>query len=181
MSSAALDGPDWMMDVIQSCPSAVVLTRDEVRELALIRLSSMARSRHDVQAYLVRKGADPEDAAAILDRFEEVGILNDAEYAGMVARTAVTMRGLSTPAVRRLLRTKGIDPIIIDQTVTGVSRDDELATATQFVRKSLRSSDRLPTDKRRTRAISGLARRGFSMDIALAAWQQVLDEDGPLD
>ena len=61
------------------------------RKILLDQLTGQARSRAELSAKLARKRVPPEVAASLLDRFEEVGLVDDAEF----VREWVRSRGTS--------------------------------------------------------------------------------------
>ena len=79
------------------------------RAIALRLLTSSPRSRAQLAEAMARKDVPDEVAERVLDRFTEVGLIDDAEYARMVVRTRHAERGLSRRAIAVELRRRGID------------------------------------------------------------------------
>ena len=83
------------------------------RKILLDQLTGRARSRKELSDKLAAKGVPAEIATRLLDRFEEVGLVDD----GAFARTWVSQRqsavgggkGLARRALAQELRRKGID------------------------------------------------------------------------
>ena len=80
-----------------------------------------------------------EVATRLLDRFEEVGLVDDAAF----ARTWVSQRqqgkGLARRALAQELRRKGVDDEVAREALDEVDPADEAAAAHDLVRKKLRS------------------------------------------
>ncbi|MGB0244530.1 MAG: hypothetical protein ACPGCP_05750, partial [Candidatus Nanopelagicales bacterium] len=51
-----------------------------VRAILLRRLSSAPRTRHELREDLHKRGADPDASERVLDRFEEVGLVDDVAF-----------------------------------------------------------------------------------------------------
>src|SRR5690606_22305025 len=74
------------------------------RTMALRSLDAAPRSRHQLGDRLVRKGVAPEVAERVLDRFTEVGLLDDAAYARMLVSSRRASPGLPPRALALELR-----------------------------------------------------------------------------
>ena len=79
------------------------------RAIALRLLTASPRSRAQLAEAMARKDVPDEVAQRVLDRFTEVGLIDDVEYARMIVRTRHTERGLSRRAIAVELRRRGID------------------------------------------------------------------------
>ncbi len=75
----------------------------------LTALTAAPRSRAQLETKLAAKGAPADVAARVLDRFEEVGLIDDAEFARSLVRTRQASRGLAGRALRQELRRNGVD------------------------------------------------------------------------
>lgn len=123
----------------------------------------------------------PEDVAeAVLDRFEEVRLIDDADFAEMWVRSRAQSRKLARGALRRELADKGIDAETAEQALALVSDDDERNAARDLVARRLRVgtdlSDRAERDKQTRRLASMLARKGYQPSAAFRIVSEVLDE-----
>jgi len=86
--------------------------RERAREYVLRALTASAKSRSRLAQGLADRDVDPEIADEVLDRFEEVGLIDDVQYAQTLVRTRFAERGLSRRALAAELRTKGIDETV---------------------------------------------------------------------
>ncbi len=57
-----------------------------VRTIVLTALTAAPRSRAQLESKLAAKGASPEVAAKVHDRYEQVGLVDDAEFAELVRK-----------------------------------------------------------------------------------------------
>ena len=86
---------------------------------------------------MARKDVPDSVAEKVLDRFTEVGLIDDAEFARMLVRTRHAERGLSRRAIAVELRRKGIDDELAGAALEEVDSDDEEAAARALVRRKL--------------------------------------------
>lgn len=100
-------------------------------------------------------------AAAVLDRFTEVGLIDDAEYARMLVRTRHAERGLSRRALAVELRRKGIDDEVAAEALDEVDADDEEAAARRLVRRKLAATAGLDAQVQARRTYAALGRKGY--------------------
>ena len=78
------------------------------RTIVLRQLTMAPRSRAQLAQALARRGCDPHVADTVLNRMEEVGLVDDVAYAGMLVRSQQASRGLASRALRVELRRKGV-------------------------------------------------------------------------
>jgi regulatory protein len=122
----------------------------------------------------------PEDVAEdVLDRFQEVRLIDDAEFADMWVRSRSQSRKLAKGALRRELSDKGIDADTAGAALEQLSDADEEAAARVLVERKLRStsdlSDRAERDKTTRRLASMLARKGYQPAQAFRVVGEVID------
>lgn len=149
------------------------------RAIVLRQLTSSPKSRLQLERKLAERNVPEDVAAAVLDRFEEVRLVDDAEFAEMWVRSRSQTRKLAKGALRRELAEKGIDGDIAASALAQVSDEDEEAAARQLVERRLRLgtdlSDRAERDKATRRLASMLARKGYQPSQAFRIVGDVLD------
>jgi regulatory protein len=154
------------------------------RKILLDQLTGRARSRSELATKLARKRVPPEIATKLLDRFEEVGLVDDAAFAREWVESRHTSRGLAKRALSVELRRKGVDDEVIAEAVSEVSADDEDASARELVRRKLRSLSRFD-DATKTRRLQGmLARKGYPSAVVFRVVREEVGaaaEDPDLD
>jgi len=143
--------------------------------IALRLLESQPRTRVELERALARRGVPTDAATAVLDRFAEVGLIDDEAFAQAWVTSRHAGRGLSRRALAVELRQRGVDAETIGAAVSVVSSDEEEAAATILVNRRLRTMAGLPRETARRRLLGMLARRGFSTGLAL----RVIDETLP--
>lgn len=136
------------------------------RPLAMTRalnlLGYRARSASEIRDRLSRAGYAPETVDTILSRLEELGYLDDEEYARNLAREK--SRKYGPRRVYTDLRKNGVDESII-QTVL----EEEFSETSERKAASAAATRRYNTgegsDAQARRVYGFLARRGYSADI----------------
>ncbi|ACQ80697.1 regulatory protein RecX [Beutenbergia cavernae DSM 12333] len=147
------------------------------RSIALRLLTGAPRSRAQLAEAMARKDVPDDVATRVLDRFTEVGLVDDAEFAAMLVRTRHAERGLARRALALELARKGIDREIAEEALAGVDDEDEEAAAVALVRRRAPASRGLEREKRRRRLVGMLARKGHSPSVALRVVDAVLAEE----
>jgi regulatory protein len=136
------------------------------RIICLRLLDSRARSRAELAAALRKRGIPDAAAAAVLDRYQEVGLIDDAALATAMAGAVHRERGLARRAVATKLRRRGIDEETVRAAIGQISGDDERSAAERLVAKKQRSLQALPPEVQARRLVGMLARRGYAAELA---------------
>jgi regulatory protein len=140
----------------------------------LRQLTAAPRTRAQLDQALARRGVPDDVTDDLLDRLEEVGLVDDQEYARMWVESRHAGRGLSRRALRYELAQRGVDPDLVRTAVEVVDDDAELAAATALARRRL-SGMRDPDPQRRDRRLLAmLARRGYGAGTATRALRTAL-------
>jgi regulatory protein len=162
-----------------SDPSRAVLEAEGVvRGMVLDALSSAARTRGQLEAMLARKGVAPEVGERVLDRFEEVGLVDDAGYAQAFVESRHEVRGQGRRALAFELRRRGVDDETIGGALEAVDDDREFATACRLAQNRARRLQGLPAEVRLRRLAGFLARKGYSGDVVARAVREVVGGAG---
>jgi regulatory protein len=149
------------------------------RAIVLRQLTSSPKSRLQLARKLAERNVPGDVAEAVLDRFEEVRLIDDADFADMWVRSRSRSRKLAKGALRRELAEKGIDDAIAAGALAQLSDADEEAAARELVQRKLRAvtgfEDRAERDKTTRRLASMLARKGYQPAQAFRIVSDVLD------
>lgn len=136
------------------------------RQILLRRLEDQPRSRAELAEALAKKNVPTELAEQLLDRFEEVGLIDDADFARRWVQSRLRTRGLAPRVLAMELRRKGIADDVIREVLDDVDPDDEREAAHRLVQKRLRAMTSLDDTTRIRRLTSMLARKGYSPQLA---------------
>lgn len=135
---------------------------ERARTALLNQLTRGPRTKKQLGQMLAKKFIPQEIASALLDRFEEVQLIDDAAYARAFAHDRRLSRGLSKQALKRELGNAGVAPEIIDETLDPIDNEADTELAIELVRKRWPSVSGLERDARYRRLSGYLGRRGFS-------------------
>ncbi|MFJ6158029.1 regulatory protein RecX [Pseudarthrobacter sp. NPDC092184] len=143
------------------------------------QLTASAKSRLQLARKLAERNIPDDVAEAVLDRFEEARLINDADFADMWVRSRSQSRKLAKGALRRELAEKGIDQDTAAAALEQLTDADEEAAARQLVERKLRPGtdfeDRAERDKATRRLASMLARKGYQPSQAFRIVNEVLE------
>lgn len=147
------------------------------RSIALDRIAARDRTRHELAQTLKDRNVPPEVAEQVLNRLQEVGLINDAAFAEAWVGSRQQRRHLSRPALRRELQAKGVDRGQIDAALESVDSGDELAAARALAQRRHAAIAKLPYPVRYRRLAGLLSRRGFGSGIVTQVLREVLGEE----
>jgi regulatory protein len=145
------------------------------REIALRQLTVRARTRVELSRALARKHVPDDIAQAVLDRLEEVGLIDDAVFTRDWL-AAGDRRQKSRRALLAELVEKGVDRDVIDAAVAELDGDRDYAVARGFAERKARSLAGLDPQVQYRRLAGALARRGFSASVVAQVTREVLAE-----
>lgn len=144
-------------------------------------MDAKAQTRAELAEYLARKDVPTQISEQLLDRFEEVGLLNDQLYAQAWVESRRRSRNLSATALKRELRTKGLDDQIIAQATETITTEDDRQAAVRLARQKAPALAKLDRQVAFRRLAGQLARRGHSPAVTMSVVKQVLGElDGDM-
>ena len=148
------------------------------RKILLDQLSVRARSRSELAKKLASKLVPDDVATTLLDRFEEVGLIDDAAFAQeWVTQRQGGSKGLARRALAQELRRKGIDDEVARAALETVETDDEVEAARLLVQRKLRSMRGVEQQAAIRRLVGMLARKGYSSSISFRVVREELDAD----
>ena len=136
------------------------------RTVVLRRLSVSARTRHELAEDLGLRGVPPEAIDQVLDRFAEVGLIDDAEFARLWVESRRRSRGSAPRVLRQELREKGVDPELIEISLESIGAEEQRADARRLVDAKLRSVARFEDAVQIRRLVNLLVRRGYSPSMS---------------
>lgn len=144
------------------------------RKILLDALTGAARSRKELADKLAKKDVPAEIATRLLDRFEEVGLVDDAAFARAWIASRQPGKGLASRALAQELRRKGIDDEVAREALDEIDPDDEREVAERLVQRKLRSMKALDPQVATRRLVGMLARKGHSPGLAYAVVREAL-------
>lgn len=148
------------------------------RAILLRRLAAAPRSRAELAQTLADRDVPEEVAIRVLDRFTEVGLIDDVAYAEMLVRARQSGRGLARKALAVELRRRGVPDEVATEALDQVRPEDEMAAARELVARRLPASRGLDRQVRTRRLAGMLARKGYPAGIALRVVSDALAAEG---
>lgn len=148
------------------------ITDEELRELlqesdarraqekALYLLGHRAHSKKELTEKIARTAASQEAARAAADRMEELGLLDDGEYARRYAQELFTRKRWGPMRVKQELRLKGIAPEIIEELLEEYG-DGDAALENMRALLEKKYPGWAEEEKVRRRAFAALQRMGY--------------------
>jgi SOS response regulatory protein OraA/RecX len=148
------------------------------RAIALRQLTAAPRSRFQLAEAMAKRDVPEDVADRVLDRFTEVGLVDDAAYAEVLVRSRHAERGMSRRALAMELRRKGVDDEVAREALEQVDDADEEQAARALARKKLRATRGLDREVRLRRAYGALGRRGYGGSLVSRVVREELDAEG---
>ena len=148
------------------------------KQICLTALTGASRSRKQLADLLASRDIPDDVSAAVLDRFSEVGLVDDAAFAAAWVSSRQSARGLSRRALSHELRAKGVDPEVASVALEAVDPQDEWDTARALVARKVPGMRRLDTATATRRLTGMLARKGYGMGLAAWVVREALEADG---
>lgn len=142
------------------------------KDKALWLISYRSHSKKELFDKL-RRDFDEDSAQKAVDRMQELGLINDGEFAKAYARKLVCGKKLSLRAAELELRRKGIDNITAEQVLSDLEYDAQTQII-EFISKKYKNID---DEKVRRRAVAALQRKGYGWDDIKQAIETLAGEE----
>lgn len=163
VGSPADDSPDASPDQV-------------ARTIVLNTLNRAPKTRSQLAELLASRGVPTDVAEGVLDRFEELRLINDEQYAYDWVMARHEHRRLSKRALAMELRRKGVADDHIDAAIEHIDAESEHSAARDVAERKARSTQGLAAPVRHRRMMAAVMRKGYSASIAAAAVREVLGE-----
>jgi regulatory protein len=150
----------------------------EARQICLRLLTLAPKTRAQLAAALRRRNIPAEAAEAVLARFTDVGLIDDAAFARAWVESRHYSRGLSRRSLSAELRRQGIETEEIREAVDTLDPEQEVATARRLVEQKMAATRGQPPEARARRAAGTLARKGYPPGLVFRLIKEVLEQEG---
>ena len=158
--------------ILEGDKREAMLTR--ARNSVLYQLGSSPRSRFQLATRLKENGIPDDIIEEVLDRYVELGFINDATFANSLTESRHRSKGLARNAIKQELKQKGVNPEEVEVALESISEEDEYKRAYELVVRKAPSTARLEKDARTRRLVGMLSRKGYSPNIAFKVVKEVL-------
>ena len=141
------------------------------KEKALWLISYRSHSKKELFDKL-KRSFDEDSAQKAVDRMEELGLINDEEFARQYAKKLIYGKKMSNRGAGFELKRKGIDERTIEE-VLGELDDDPTERIVEFINKKYKN---IEDEKIKRRAVAALQRKGYSWDEIRQALDALVKE-----
>ncbi len=149
------------------------------RQICLLLLTAAPRTRSQLAQAMHLGGVPSEAAEAILARFTDAGLIDDAAFARAWVESRHHSRGLSKRSLSAELRRQGVQNEQISAAVDTLDPEQEVATARHLVERKMASTRGRPPETRARQAASMLARKGYPPGLVFRLIREVMEQEGP--
>ena len=149
---------------------------DAAKQVLLRRLSHAPRTRKELAKDLKDKDISDEVANVALDRFEEVGLINDQALASNYVSSQHERKGIGKNALRQQLRAKGVSDDVAQEAISQISDDQEFQAAFALACKKIRSLQKDDAKTQLRKIVGVLARKGYSSNLAFRVAKEVITD-----
>jgi regulatory protein len=153
-------------------------TESIARAIALRRLSVAPQTRAQLDDAMRRRGVPDQIRERVLDRFGEVGLIDDAMFAEAWVESRHAGRGLAKRALAFELRRRGVEPAVVDEAVERLPAQQEETMARALVAGRLAGTRNLEPVARTRRLAGMLARKGYPAGLAFRVVRDALEAEG---
>jgi regulatory protein len=147
------------------------------RIICLRMLTAAPRTQAELATALRRKGVPDDAAQAVLARFAEVKLIDDAMFARAWVESRHHSRGLAARALGAELRRRGVAKEDIASALDELDPEQEVATARDLVDRRLASTRGQPGPARMRRLVGTLARKGYSPSLAYRVVREAMEQE----
>jgi regulatory protein len=148
------------------------------RAIALRKLAAAPQTRAQLNDAMARRGVPAEVRDRVLDRFDDVGLIDDAMFARMWVESRHAGRGLAKKALAHELRRRGVDSALVEEAVAELAPEQEETAARALVARRLPSTRGLDAATRTRRLAGMLARKGYPAGLSFRVVREALEREG---
>ena len=139
------------------------------RNVLLHQLARSAKSTSQLRKILEQREISPEIAEKVLERFTEVGLIDDAAYAETIVNSRRNYKGLAKSAIKRELNEKGVSQEFVEEAISGITAEDDFESAKQLATRRFGQMAHLEKEVRTRRLAGYLQRKGYASSAVFAA------------
>ena len=137
-------------------------------------LSRRSHSEKELLDKVIKGGVDRDSAVKAIERFKELGYINDRDFAFEYTEYLLNSKRYSLNRVKQELYYKGISKDIISEAIDGIETD-QAQTVINIINKSY--VRKLNEEGGREKVIAALMRRGFSYSDIKEAFNRLENDE----
>lgn len=146
------------------------------RTILLDTLTGQARTRRELADKLAKRDVPEDVATELLDRFSEIGLIDDSAFAQQWVESRHRSRGLAPRALAQELRRKGVGDEETRAALEQIDESDQRVAARALVDKKMRSMRGLDPQVATRRLAGLLARKGYGPGLAFSVVKEALGD-----
>ena len=135
------------------------------KNVLLFQLSRSMKTRYQLANILKKREIPDEIAEAVLDRFAEAQLIDDAAFARAFVNSRLAISGKSKSVIARELKQKGVSAEDAAVALDIIDPELENQTAYSVAKKRYQQLSSLAPEVRKRRLMGFLMRRGFSSGL----------------
>ena len=135
------------------------------KNVLLFQLSRSMKTRYQLANILKKREIPDEIAEAVLDRFAEAQLIDDAAFARAFVNSRLAISGKSKSVIARELKQKGVSADDAAAALDIIDPELENQTAYSVAKKRYQQLSSLAPEVRKRRLMGFLMRRGFSSGL----------------
>lgn len=142
---------------------------EDVRQALLKLIERSSKSSGQLRTSLLEKEFPVQLVDQMIERFIEVGLIDDFGLAKDFAELAVSRKAKAKSVIARELRAKHFPQDAIDAAISEIDSDSELEAAKKLAESRYRQLLKLEPEVRTRRLSSFLTRKGYTSNVVWAA------------
>ena len=136
------------------------------------------RSRLEVRLYLEDLGTDDIDADKIINRLEEIGFINDVNYAKAYISDSIYLKNDGPYKIKSYLLSQEIDENIIDEELSRLDKEVIYDKLEKLVLKKLKGDRKNSAYQLRQKITIDMVNLGYSRDMIIEILENYDIDDG---
>lgn len=154
--------------------------RVSAMDRAMSYLTSRDRTKKEMFLYLKEKGFDSLEISSVIERLEDLGLINDEKYAEGFVRSRLASKPHSKNSLYRQLMAHQVPESIIGSVLDDIPEDSDYENALSVAVKFCRQFRDLDPELRRRRVLTRLQSRGFSYEVSRKAFETAESDEGEM-
>lgn len=143
--------------------------RQRGMEIALTYLDRKMYTRHQLLAKLTAREVEPDICQWVLDELEQMGYVNDLDYAIRYAKDGIVLRKYGIRRIRQGLRQKGVADHVVQAALEELESELDPAQQLQELIAAKAARLDLSDPKQKNKVVGFLVRRGYAYGDIFAA------------
>lgn len=151
--------------------------REKARGILLRQLTASDKTAKQLKDKLLDNQCPEDIADEVIDRYAEINLVDDERFAKSWVVARARSRGLARGAIKRELRTKGVDDELAAEALEQIDDEAEEQRARELVRAKLRpESMGADRDRALRRLVGMLGRKGYNGGLAFKVAREEWEE-----